>query len=96
MRVSICYNWEMMHWSCDVIPREKQIDLSGIGIESTDSTVGLSRAGETELYLVELWGGQMGRNEFHVCDNKREAYESFKSFLEQCSDCAEEDECARI
>lgn len=85
-----------MHWSCDVKPGEKQIDLSGIDIESIDSTVSLSLVGEKELFLVELWGGQIGRNEFHICDNKREAYESFKVFLEQCSNFAEEDECEEI
>ena len=91
MRITIYNDWNVHDYYCGVTPNSEY--MIGFTFESIKSNVLLSRIPKKGLFLIELWGGEgPSRNEFHITDNEKEAFESFKEFVELCSDSAEEGE----
>jgi len=93
MHISIYHDWHNYDYECSVSPKHEQDELASLAIESTESDIRVSKIVGRDLYLIELWGGSgPRRNEFHIVDDGKEAFASFKGFLEECCDYVEEGE----
>ncbi|RJS88239.1 hypothetical protein CW705_09395 [Candidatus Bathyarchaeota archaeon] len=93
MRIKIFHDWLYMDYGCDVEPKKLQKMIIICSFKSVGSSILLSEITKKSLYIIELWGGNGPTvNEFHIVDSNEKAYESFKKFIEMCSQYAEEEE----